>query len=207
MHSLVSTLLQSRQTILPKRLVAPGPDDQQLANLLHAAGSAPDHKQLTPWRFVLIPPDARGLLAEQFVLALLERDVLALPAEVEQAREKAFRSPLLMLAVVDGGRGDSQVDLSERIVSAGCAIQNLLLMATAMGFGSALTSGKALKFAGLRKLFDLNPHERALCFISVGTVKSRKPQRLRPSLGDYVQCLTTTQGVVPYSGPPAAELG
>jgi nitroreductase len=88
------------------------------------------------------------------------------------------------------------VDLNERIVSAGSAIQNMLLMATAQGFGSALTSGKALKSSGLRSLFQLDTQEHALCFISVGTVVSRKAQRARPGPADYASHLSLTQGVV-----------
>ena len=148
MADLAATLMQSRQTILPKRLTEPGPDATQLQQILNAAASAPDHGQLLPWRLVLVPTDVRGLLAEQFAAALQERDAAALPEQMEQAREKAFRAPCLMLLVVDGAKGDPEVGLAERLLSAGCSVQNLLLMATALGFGSALTSGKALKAAG-----------------------------------------------------------
>jgi len=53
--SLLSNLLQSRQTILPKRLGSPGPDAEQLLLILDAAAHAPDHGQLLDWRFVVIP--------------------------------------------------------------------------------------------------------------------------------------------------------
>jgi len=202
--SLVVTLMQSRQTILPKRLLSPGPDALQLSMILGAAASAPDHGQLVPWRFILVPAAARGLLADQFANALVERDTEALAEQVEQAREKAYRAPLLLLVVVDGARGDASVDLHERIVSAGCAVQNMLLMATSLGYGSALTSGKALKSQGLRSLFALAAQEHALCFVSVGTVQSRKPQRSRPTPADYVAHLTVAQGVV--SGLPLQDL-
>ena len=36
-----------------------------------------------------------------------------------------------------------EVPDAERLVSAGCAIQNMLLMATALGFGSALTTANS----------------------------------------------------------------
>ena len=194
---LLATLQQARQTILPKRLSAPGPNAAQLAQILAAAASAPDHGQLLPWRFILVPSALRGLLAEQFAAALLERDAAARPEQVEQAREKAFRAPCLLLLVVDGKRGDPQIDLAERLLSAGCAVQNLLLMATARGFGSALTSGKALKAAGLRRLFGLADAEQALCFVNLGTAHTRKPARLRPSTADYVGHLTSAAGVLP----------
>lgn len=197
----VAALMHARQTTLPKRLLAPGPDAGQLAQILGAAAAAPDHGQLLPWRFVIVPQAARSALAEVFGAALLERDAGASAEQVEQAREKALRAPLLMLVVVDGLRGDPGIDLHERIVSAGCAVQNMLLMATVLGFGSALTSGKALKAQTLRDLFALSEGDHALCFVNIGTVAAPRPPRTRPSLGDYVGHLATGT-VVP--GLPAA---
>ena len=138
---LAAALIQSRQTILPKRLGGPGPSAAELAQILQAAAHAPDHGQLLPWRFILVPQAARPPLADVFAQALLERDPAATAEQAEQAREKAYRSPVLLLAVVDAERGDAEIDLAERTVSAGCAVQNMLLMATAQGYGSALTSG------------------------------------------------------------------
>ena len=113
----------------------------------------------------------------------------ATDAELGRAREKAHRAPLLLLALVDAQRGDPAIDLFERILSAGCAVQNMLLMATALGFGSALTSGKALKSQGLRQLFDLTEGEHALCFVNIGSVKVRRDVRARPGLRDYLSRL------------------
>jgi nitroreductase len=182
-------LMQSRKTILPKRLVLPGPDDAQLKVILAAAASAPDHGQLLPWRLIIVSPEARQRLGQVFADALVERDANASVEEIAQAREKAHRAPVLMLLVVNGDCGRADVDLSERIVSAGCAVQNVLLMATVMGFGSALTSGKALKSVFLRDLFVLTPDQQALCFVSIGTAMSAPQPRLRPSMSDYVSTL------------------
>ena len=194
-------LIQSRQTILPRRLGAPGPGAGELAAILNAAAHAPDHGQLLPWRFVLVPEAARPALAEVFAQALLERDPCATPDQCGQAREKAYRAPVLMLAVVEGERGDPDIDLAERLVSAGCAVQNMLLMATAQGYGSALTTGKALKAASLRALFGLAASEQALCFISIGTVLSGRAVRARPAASAYVSKLVAGQ-----DGAPSAFL-
>ena len=106
-----------------------------------------------------------------------------------QAREKAYRSPLLLLAVVRLRDDDAEIEPHERIVSAGCAVQNMLLMAHAQGFGGALTSGKALQSAPLRTLFGLQPDEQALCFVNIGTVVKARPVRLRPQAAQYVSTL------------------
>lgn len=186
---LANALIHTRQTILPKRLAEPGPDAAQLQAILGAAASAPDHHELLPWRFVLVPAGARDRLAEVFATALLERDASATPQQVAQAREKAYRSPLLLLAVVRLRDDDAEIEPHERIVSAGCAVQNMLLMAHAQGFGGALTSGKALQSAPLRTLFGLKPDEQALCFVNIGTVVKARPVRLRPQAAQYVSTL------------------
>lgn len=193
----IAALMEARRTILPKRLGGPGPSAAQLRQILEAAASAPDHGQLLPWRFVQVPDTARPWLADVFGQALQERDSAATAEQLAQAREKAFRAPVLLLVVVDTQRGDPEVDLHERLVSTGCAVQNMLLMATALGYGSALTSGKALKAQGLRALFALNAGEHALCFISIGTVLSRKAGRTRPTPADYVGTLQAPGQVLP----------
>jgi nitroreductase len=184
-----AALITHRQTILPKRLAEPGPDDSQLDQIFRAAAAAPDHNERLPWRFVLIPASQRERLAQVFAASLRERDPLATVEQIEQAREKAFRSPTLMLAVVDSGPPDDEIPPPERYISAGGAIQNMLLMATAQGFGSALTSGKAMESKGLRDLFALRDTEHAVCFVSIGTAAKRKAARARPEPGLFVSTL------------------
>ena len=183
------TLIQTRQTVLPKRLLAPGPDAAQLRALFDAAAAAPDHEQRLPWRFIGVPTDKRALLAEAFAGALLDRDPQALPKQLEAAREKAHRAPLLLLAVARLDDTDTEVPAPERWISLGCALQNMLLAAHAMGYGSALTSGQALRSPRLQTLFGLGPGEVPACFVNVGTVDNSRPMRLRPDAQRFASWL------------------
>jgi nitroreductase len=187
--AMASELIQARQTVLPKRLMEPAPDAAQQHAILSAAAAAPDHGQLLPWRFIEVPGAQRAVLADVFAQALRERDASATDEQLEQAREKAHRSPWLLLLVVDSGSGDLEVDVLERTLSAGCAVQHAMLMATALGFGSALTSGKALKSDALRTLFALREGEQAICFLSIGTVQSRRKPRARPAVDQFFHTL------------------
>ena len=58
-----------------------------------------------------------------------------------------------------------------------------------MGFGSGLTSGQAMGSPRMRALFSLGNDEVAVCFVNVGTVAKRKPQRMRPSAKQFVTSL------------------
>lgn len=182
-------LISSRQNILPKRLNAPGPSAAQVEQLFRAAAAAPDHGELTPWRFVLVPTDKRSNLAEVFAQALVDRDASATPEQITAAREKAYRAPLLILAVARLGPREPDIAMLERLVSLGCAIQNILLSAHSMAFGAGLTSGQAMSSSRLRELFKLQAGEEAVCFINVGTASRRKPPRLRPEPPEFVSSL------------------
>ena len=69
--AVAQALIESRQNISPRHLVEPGPSREQLDAMLTLAAAAPDHGQLTPWRFVLVPMEQRHRLAEVFALSLV----------------------------------------------------------------------------------------------------------------------------------------
>ena len=193
---LTQSLITSRSNVSPKRLVDPGPTPSQLEALFELAAAAPDHGQLTPWRFVVIAPEQRHLLAEVFALALIDRDPGATLDQIEDAREKAHRAPVLIAAVACLGRREPDIPLLERMVSVGAAIQNMLLGAYAMGYGGGLTSGQAMASPRMQKLLSLEQGESAVCCVNLGTpVKTKKPTRMRPLPGSFVRTLLPLEGV------------
>ena len=188
--AVAQALIESRQNISPRHLVEPGPSREQLDAMLSLAAAAPDHGQLTPWRFVLVPTEQRHRLAEVFAMSLVDRDPGATEAQVADAREKAYRAPLLLVAIASLGSREPDTPALERMVSMGAAIQNLLLGAHAMGFGTGLTSGRAMTSPHLRRLCGLNDGEVAVCCVNVGTVAKRKvASRVRPAATEILSVL------------------
>lgn len=181
--------MTARRNVAPKRLVEPGPTDEQLHLIFRAASNAPDHGRLQPWRFILIPHSKRGDLGNAFVNALKQRDSSPSQDQIDAAYEKAFRAPCLMIAVVSSLPSEPAVPVSERLISLGCAIQNMLLMAETLSIGSGITSGQAMNSQSIRDLFFLTEHEEAICFINFGTVSSRKPARPRAPPSTFVSTL------------------
>ena len=182
----IDAAIQGRQHVGPKHLQAPGPDAAVLERLFQSAAAAPDHDQLRPWRFVVLGPQGRDALAQAFAQGLLERDAKASPEQLEDARAKAYRGPCLILAVADLSQPNPAVPDAEKYVSLGCAIQNLLLGAHALGFATGLTSGKALGSQALRQALRIGPLEQAICFINIGTLAKARPRKPRPLPADFV---------------------
>ena len=184
-HQFANTLIHTRQHISPKRLGLPGPNASQISEILDAAGAAPDHGLTTPWHFYLLSDQKRAELGDVFANNLISRDPNASHEEVNEARGKAFRAPLLILATARLFNDENRIPTQEKMISAGCAIQNILLNAHSLGFGAGLSIGKALYSNELKNLFNLKAQEEPLCFISIGTVTNHKTGRIRPTHSSY----------------------
>lgn len=180
--------LAARRHVALRRLLAPGPDDAALARMMDAAAQAPDHGCLLPWRFVLIPSRRRDDLGAVFEEALVQRDPAASDAARASAREKAFHAPCLLVAILVDAPGTA-IPVEEKLVSLGCALQNVLLAAQALGFASGLASGGAVESPAMRRLLALEPYERAVCFIGIGTGEAKKAPRVRPQPGQFFTSL------------------
>jgi len=183
------TLIHTRQSTSSRFLGDPGPDRAQIETILDTAGAAPDHRRLTPWRLVIVPAQKRPLLAEAFAEALGERDKQATEAQLQEARDKAYRGPLLVAVIARLSPALGTVPTPERLIAAGCALQNMLLSAHAMGFGAGLLTGKSLYSERLSQFVQLADAEQLLCFMAVGTVVRGKPVTSRPTMNDYTTTL------------------
>ena len=188
--NLVAQLVRTRQQTSPKRLQDPGPSAEQVRELFAAAAQAPDHGLIVPWRFVHVSAGAaRVRLGEAFSRALRERDTNATAAQLQDAKDKALRGPFLSLAIARLSDDHPEIAPAERLVSLGCALQNMLLMAHAQGFGAGLVSGQAMEAQAMRRLFSLEEAEQAVCFIIIGTVSHAKASQMRPVPDSFVSML------------------
>jgi len=186
---LVLALIGSRYSVAPKRLQAPGPNQDQLQQMVEAAACAPDHRGLRPWRLIRIADHQRDALADLFEACTRERALAqgeALAADdIVRSRDKAYRAPMLLLAVLKATPDDPEVPLVERAVTLGAALMNLLLAAHGLGFGAMLTSGRAVRAERFGLAFGLAADEQAMCFVSIGTAISAK-RPARGSASDYL---------------------
>jgi nitroreductase len=182
-------LFSARRNVGLRRLQAPGPDDAGLRRILGAAAQAPDHGQLRPWRFILIPADRRADLGEVFAQAVALREPGSEDAARAAAHAKAFHAPCLLVAVSIDDPAAGPVTTQEKLVSLGCAIQNMLLAAHVLGLASGLASGGALDTPAMRRLLRLAAPERAVCFIGFGSGTCAKPRGPRPLPEEFFSVL------------------
>ncbi len=178
-------LLALRRSTPADHLSGPGPDNAQLDLMLRIAARVPDHRRVTPFRFILFEDEARAafgkILRAQYVAN--EPDVTETRAECEQNR--FMRAPVVV-AIVSSVNPEHRTPEWEQILTAGAVCQNLLLAANASGFAAQwLTEWYAFDAAVLKAL-GLSENERVAGYVYIGTAKEHPKERARPDMDAIV---------------------
>ena len=175
-------VLNARRSVPSRQLGEPGPDAEQLRQLLAAAIRVPDHGKLVPWRLLLIRGDARAKLGAALAAMHLRHEPDAPPAVIEKDRNRFSYAPLIVAVVARIEADHPKIPAQEQLLSAGLVAYNLLLGAQALGFGAQWLTGWAAYDREAAELFGLADNERIVAFVHVGTAREGSPERTRPAL-------------------------
>lgn len=186
------SLLKTRRSGKPREMIAPGPTPEQLLEMVGIAARTPDHGKLFPWRFVIVPDDARDALAGKLGEIIIAEKDGAGPRDVEAAEEFARQAPALVV-VLSAPIVPHKIPLWEQELSAGAVSMNLLHTAHAMGFTGSWITGWAAYSDAVRDLFG-KPGEKIAGFVFIGTPARELEERPRPQLSDIVQFWQTGYG-------------
>ena len=159
-----------------KRFADSPPARAEIEALLQAAVCAPDHGQLAPWRFTVLQGEARGLFADALADTLRRRMPEVADEAVAREREKAFRSPVLIV-VSAHAEPHPKVPAVEQWVAVGAAIQNLWLAAVEMGLGVAWKTGNAAYDPVVKEALGVPEGDAVIGFLHVGTPSATAPTR------------------------------
>ena len=181
-------LLSTRRSGKPRDLVAPGPDDGQLAHMLEIAARTPDHGKLAPWRFVVVPADRRDALSDLITTAYRAERPQAARLEIEAMDQFAHQAPTLVV-VLSAPKPESHIPLWEQELSAGAACMNLLHAAHASGFAAGWLTGWATYAESVRDAFGAAP-EKIVGFVFIGTPSRPLEERPRPESDKIVRYWT-----------------
>ena len=178
------------------RLTEPAPSASELETMLRAAAAAPDHGELRPWRFVLLEGEGKEAFGEVLAEAYLRRVELAggqpEPGRLHKERTKLGRAPLVVV-VCAVHRHDDKIPWDDQLGSAQAAAQNLLLAATALGYGSMGRTGDVVFDAHVKRAVGLTEHDAIVGFVYLGTPHEggEKPPN-DPSLDGLVETWRAT---------------
>lgn len=172
-------LLKHRRSHPWRQLVDPGPDADQLRELVETAMRVPDHGKLEPFRIIGVPRAAGTVLGERLAAITLARQPEVDGAVLDKDRTRFDRAPICLIVVARLQAGH-KIPTQEQLLSAGCVAYNLLLGAQALGFGAQWITGWPAYDGEAAAVFGLAADEHAIAFVHVGTPQGDAPERPRP---------------------------
>lgn len=179
--------LARRRSTLARAMTTPGPDKDQLGMILTLAARVPDHRKLSPWRFIIFEGAARAKFGT-YLASKFHKDHPELAEDrIQFEGERFLRAPLIVAVVSSPQDCPRGTPKWEQELSAGAVCQNMLLAARASGFAAQwLTEWYAFD-AQIAEDLGLSGKERIAGFVYMGTATEQPSERPRPD----VEALTT----------------
>jgi nitroreductase len=175
---IVTGLMQAiahRRSMGAARLSDAAVDPAIIERILTAANWAPSHGETEPWRFTVFTDAGRAALGEAFANAYREMataDGSFKESTFGSQRTRGFDAPVwISLGLIPGRREDGsfRMSIEDERLAVGCAVQNLHLMANAIGLGGMLLSKGVMVHDSVRAFLGLTePGAELLGFFILG---------------------------------------
>lgn len=181
-NSEILDFIKSRRSI--GNLVAPAPTREQVEQAIEVALSAPDHKDLNPYRFIVLENQALNTLGtalKNAAIAQGETDEKTL----KKAENMPLRAPMIIVCVTDF-KDHHKVPHWEQIAASSCAVQNLLLALSAQGFATVWRTGPLANAPAIKQLFNVTADNQVIAFVYVGTAVSTIPPRSKIDVTPFI---------------------
>ncbi|SJN37399.1 Protein YdjA [Psychrobacter sp. JB385] len=158
----------------------PAPTHAQIEAAIECAATAPDHKKLNPWRFIVTQGEARHQLGQALLKAAQEKaaseDEVLSEKDIKKTQSMPLRAPLI-ITVVTKIQAHKKVPPFEQMLSAGAAVQNLILALKAQGFSTVWRTGLLCNEPAVKAYFDVGPDDYVTAFVYTGTSPKNEPIR------------------------------
>ena len=179
--------IKSRRSI--GNLSIPAPTESQIKAAIDCAVTAPDHKKLQPWRFIVTQGNARHDLGRAFLAAAEAQAAQEGETLSEKSRQKTYNMPLrapVIITVVTQMQVHKKVPPFEQMLSTGAAVQNLILALKAQGFSTVWRTGLLCNEPAVKEYFGVGADDYVTAFVYTGSspcdVPTRKPIDIEPLL-------------------------
>jgi nitroreductase len=184
----INELIKTRRSIYPPVYKNEVVDDDIIKKMLENANWAPTHKMTQPWHFTVFKGEGLKKLAE--FQSELYREVSEKKGTFDQKKyDKLSKKPTLASHVIGiGMKRDINNILPEieEVSAVACAVQNMMLTATAYGLGCYWGTGGVTYMEEAKPFFGLEPKDTFMGFLFIG-IPEKWHESTRKPIEDSVQ--------------------
>ena len=184
-NSQLRDYLLNRRSVGIGFLAEPGPDRDELEQILRIGTRVPDHGKITPWRLVVIQGDHRAEAGEKLAQLIAQRTPGIDEASLDIERKRFLPAPL-SIGVLSAPQDHPKVPEFEQLLSAGNVAFNLLHGAHALGFAASWVTRWYAFDDEAAAILGARPGERFVGFVHIGTPTAVIEDRPRPDLAEVV---------------------
>lgn len=176
MKSVLQTIRDRRSQ---KTFTSAPVSEDDIRTLLDAAVLAPNHKMTQPWRFAVLGRLARkqygDIKADVRVSEITDPAVAAEKRAKIVAETEGVPAVIVVMQKLEGDAHRKREDYAAIFM----AIQNMLLVATAMDLGSKVHTGDVLNSPRMRELVQADAEEQLVAIIHLGEPAEEMKPKVR----------------------------
>jgi len=190
-YTVVKSIIESRRTVKPPMMNGRQIPEAQVWELVSLANWAPTHGLTEPWRFKIYAGGQVQIFCREHA-NLYQNNTP--PEKFKQDKfdklvHMGDQASHIVIAIMHRGNLPAIPQLEE-IAAASCAVQNILLGATAMGIASYWGSGGMAYHPVMQQYLSLAPEDLVLGILYLGYSDSQLPGRRQTSIEtkvDYIK--------------------
>lgn len=177
-------LLMTRRSVRTRDMAEPGPDREAVEKILAAGMRVPDHGKLAPWRFIVLSGPERAKLGKAIQDGMIA-EFESSPKVAEKMSGYATQAPTLIVAIYSPNTSRPIPEWEQKL-STGASCQNMVIAATALGYGAQWLTGWASYSKYVAKALKMAPQEKIAGFMFFGNHTENPKERPRPEPEDHI---------------------
>lgn len=181
--------IRHRRSVFPGQYTGESVNADVIEQLLELATWAPTHRLTQPWRFKIFHGAGLQTLS-QYMLEHYDANT-AEADRSEMKRKKAGSNPLragAVIAIVLARDPEERIPEWEELASVACAVENMWIAASAMGYGAYWSTPRAALEAG--DFLGLAENERCLGWFYLGVIADEVPDSRRDPVESKTEWIT-----------------
>lgn len=189
--NILNQLIRQRRSVKTSMFNQQHVDEGIIHQMLENARWAPTHGMTEPWRFFVFTGEGLEQLAE-FQSALYRSSV-----DAKNFNENKFiklkTTPLKASHVIMIGMKrqlNGKIPESEEICAVACAVQNMMLTATAYGIGSYWSTGGMTYHQEMKNYLGLEEADRCMGMLYIGNYDAREITSTRSPIMEKTRWVT-----------------
>jgi nitroreductase len=184
--STIATIIKNRRTIKPFMMNGNKIPGEQITELLELADWAPTHGLTEPWRFTVYSDPSQFCLAHaEIYKANTDADSFA-QGVYDNLAHQGDKASHVIIAVMQRGNLP-KIPAFEEMAATACAVQNLLLGATALNLASYWGTGGMILKPAMKAFLNLRDEDEVVGVLYLGYADEHPQGVRRVALADKIK--------------------